>query len=225
MSNFDFGVATPLNYEQKCCCTLVLDVSGSMNGAPINELNRGLQDFYHDIMNDSTTANRLEVGMVEFSDVITTRMEPGLLNHGGFPTLTVGGTTKLVDGVRQGIATTRARKSYYKQSGQPFYRPWIILITDGAPDGGQDTAGLAREINDAVNKKDFFFFAIGVQGANMNMLNQISHHSMPPAQLNGLKFSAFFKWLSASMSTVTNSKDGDQVSFPDPGNWMKGFTI
>jgi uncharacterized protein YegL len=225
MSNFDFGVDSPLNYEQKCCCTLVLDVSGSMSGSPIKELNVGLQEFCNNILNDSTTANRLEVGLIEFSDIITTRREPTLLSYEGLPTLTVRGTTRLVDGVRQGIATTRTRKNYYKQSGQPFYRPWVILITDGEPDGNQDTAGLAMEINDAVNKKDFFFFAIGVEGANMGMLNSISHHSMPPAKLQGLKFSEFFKWLSASMSSVANSKDGDKVSFPNPALWMQGFSI
>jgi uncharacterized protein YegL len=39
---------------------------------------------------------------------------------------------------------------------------WIILITDGAPDSGQDIHGLAREIHDGVNSKAFVFLAVGV---------------------------------------------------------------
>lgn len=225
MSNFDFSVETPVNYEQKCCCTLVLDVSGSMGGQPINELNKGLKDFYNDIQNDSTTANRLEVAIVEFSDTVTTLIDPSLVSNFTLPVLTTKGTTKLVDGVREGMNIIRSRKAWYKQSGQPYYRPWVILITDGEPDSGQDVMGLSQEIRDAVSKKELFFYAIGVEGANMSMLQQISDTGMPPAKLNGLKFSDFFKWLSASMSTVTNSKDGDKVNLANPSSWMDGFSV
>jgi uncharacterized protein YegL len=54
----DFNVETPDNYEQKCLCVLVLDVSGSMEGEPIRQLNQGMQSFYQDIIGNSTTANR-----------------------------------------------------------------------------------------------------------------------------------------------------------------------
>ena len=225
MANHSFTTESPENYQQKCCCALVLDVSGSMDGAPIIELNNGLQDFYRDIQTDSTTADRLEVAVIEFSDSIKTLIDPSLVSNFTMPTLTTKGTTKLVDGVREGINVVRSRKAWYKQTGQPYYRPWIILITDGGPDGGQDVPGLAKEIRDGVSKKEFFFFAIGVQGADMNMLKTISDPSMPAAQLQGLKFSNFFKWLSASMTTVTNSKDGDKVNLPNPAGWMIGMTV
>src|SRR3990172_2085695 len=203
----DFKTESPENYEQKCCCALVLDVSGSMEGAPIAELNSGLQDFYRDIQNDSTTANRLEVAVIEFSDKVDTLVDPSLVANFSMPVLKTKGTTKLVDGVREGMKVVRSRKAWYKQTGQPYYRAWIILIPDGAPDADQDVNGLSAEIKEAMGKKDFYFFAIGVEGADMNMLTKISDPSMPPAKLQGLKFSEFFKWLSSSMSTVTHSKD------------------
>lgn len=225
MTNHDFKTESPENYEQKCCCTLVIDVSGSMSGAPIKELNDGLKTFYHDIQNDPTTANRLEVALVEFSDVIKTLIDPSLVSNFTMPILSTKGSTKLVDGVREGISIAQSRKNWYKQTGQPYYRPWVILITDGAPDANQDVNGLAAEIKQAVANKDFFFFAIGVENADMSMLAKISDSAMPPAKLQGLKFIEFFKWLSASMSTVTNSKEGDQTNLPDSSNWMKGFKI
>ena len=46
----------------------------------------------------------------------------------------------------------------------------------------------------------------------MNMLSSISDSSMPAAKLQGLKFSDFFRWLSASMTTLTNAKDGEKVN-------------
>lgn len=221
----DFTTESPENYQQKCCCALVLDVSTSMEGSAITELNEGLQEFYRDIQTNSTTADRLEVAVIEFSNSIQTLIDPSLAVNFIMPTLTTKGTTKLVDGVREGMNVVRSRKAWYKQTGQPYYRPWIILITDGAPDSDQDVNGLATEIRDGVSKKEFFFFAIGVEGADMSMLSSISDSSMPAAKLQGLKFSEFFKWLSASMTTLTNANPDEKVNLANPVGWMTGFSV
>jgi uncharacterized protein YegL len=131
----------------------------------------------------------------------------------------------MVDGMREAISLIESRKAWYRQTGQPHLRPWIILITDGEPDPDQDVNGLAQEIRNGVNGKKFVFLAIGVQGANMEVLRRISSPDMPPAALQGLKFSEFFKWVSASMAVVASSKEGDKVNFPDPAAWMQGFKI
>ena len=221
----NFSAESPENYEQKCCCALVVDVSSSMSGIPINQLNQALQEFHQDIAADSTTANRLEITVIEFCHVVQTLIDPSLVENFTMPILTTKGTTALVDGVREGINVVKARKAWYKQTGQPYYRPWVILITDGAPDAGQDVTGLAKEIAEGAQKSDFHFFTLGVQNANMSLLNTISDASMPPAHLQGLKFSEFFKWLSATMVFVSNSKDGDKINLPNPANWMSGFTV
>lgn len=221
----DFSAESPQNYEQKSVCCFVVDVSASMAGEPIKQLNRGLQEFQQDIANNSLTANRLEVAVVEFSDTIETIVQPALVDSFKMPHLATKGTTKLVDGVREAISLVESRKNWYKQTGQPHLRPWIILITDGAPDGDQDVDSLAQEIQAGVSGKKFVFLALGVQGANMDVLNHISSTDTPPAVLQGLKFSEFFKWVSASMSVVASSKEGDKVNLPSPADWMQGFKI
>lgn len=220
-----FNVETPENFEQKCLCVLVLDVSGSMSGEPINQLNRGIKTFHEEIQADSTASNRLEICLIEFSSDVNVLVEPSLVENFTMPYLITKGTTKLVDGVREAIQKVAERKSWYKSTSQKYYRPWIILMTDGGPDSDQDVDGLANEIKNGASNKSFFFFAVGVQGANMDVLNKISSPEMPPAHLEGLKFSDFFKWLSASMTTVTGSKDGDTINMPSPASWMKGFKI
>ena len=42
----------PSNFEQKCLCVLVLDVSGSMSGSPINLLNEGLRRFQEELLQE-----------------------------------------------------------------------------------------------------------------------------------------------------------------------------
>lgn len=54
------------NFEEKCLCVLALDVSGSMDGKPMFELNKGLQQFAADVANDASLCARLEVGIVTF---------------------------------------------------------------------------------------------------------------------------------------------------------------
>jgi len=170
MTTHNFSAESPENYEQKCCCALVLDVSKSMEGIPIKELNEGLEAFYKDIQTDSTTANRLEIAIVVFNNEVRTLVEPDLAANITIPKLTASGGTKLVDGVKEGISIVKARKSWYKETGQPYYRPWVILMTDGDPDDMQDITSLSADIRKGMADKEFYFYAIGVQDADMKKI-------------------------------------------------------
>jgi uncharacterized protein YegL len=212
MGKYDFeGVEQPTNFEQKCPCILVLDVSGSMSGNPITQLNEGLQKFQSDIMNDPIAKKRLEVGIVTFESSVNVVQEPKLIDQFQMPYLETGGSTMLVDGVREAIKLVEKRKSWLRETGQNFYRPYVVLITDGQPDGGQDVNGLGTEIRQGVNGKHFNFWAFGVEGANMEMLKSISDPSTPPLYITNCDFAGFFKWLSNSMDKISKSKSGDKI--------------
>ncbi len=231
MAHNDFAAESPTNYEQKCLCVLVIDTSGSMSGPPIQQLNQGLTEFYEQVKIDPTAANRLEICILTFNSYIECVTEPALVEKLTVPTLNASGSTKMVDAVREAMATVEARKGWYKETGQPYYRPWIILMTDGEPDSEQDIEALAQEIhlatsNDANQGRKFVFFAVGVQGANMDILKKISSPQMLPQKLGGLKFKEFFKWLSASMTTITSSKEGEKVNLKQHAtDWMEGFEV
>ena len=226
MAKNDFSSEVAENYEQKCLCVLVLDVSGSMGGDPIRELNKGLQDFYYEISSDPTTSQRLEVAMVTFSHIVKTIQPPALVENFTMPQLTVTGSTATVDAVREAIDIVAARKAWYKTTNQTYYRPWIILMTDGEPDSDQDVEGLAKQIKQDTEKKTYSFLPIGVgKDANMGVLSKIQGN-ISPMKLQGTKFSSFFKWLSASMGTVVNSTEGQQVNISAGADkWMESFVI
>ena len=226
MAKNDFSAESAENYEQKCLCVLVLDVSGSMFGSPIEELNRGLQDFYKEIQSDETTSQRLEVSLITFNNFVNTIQEPALVDNFKMPVLKAGGSTAMVDAVNEAIDKVESRKKWYKETGQPYYRPWIILMTDGEPDDGQDVNGLGARIRQETQEKKYVFLPIGIQNANMHTLNLIKG-TMPPQKLQDLKFLQFFKWLSASMGVIVNHAEGEKVNLtPDPeNNWMDSFVI
>jgi len=225
MAKNDFSAEAPVNYEQKCLFVLVLDISSSMQGTPIAELNRGLQSFYKEVEGDPTASQRLEVSLITFNHIVTTVQEPALVENFKMPTLTVFGSTAMVDAVHEAIAKVAARKAWYKSEHQLYYRPWIILMTDGEPDSGQDVVGLASTIKADTAAKKYAFLPIGVEGANMAILNQIASSDIPAMSLKGTNFNAFFLWLSASAQTIINEEEGQTVTLADPSDWMNAFTI
>ena len=225
MAENDFkNLVEPDNYETKCLCVLVLDVSGSMNGEPINELNEGLKTFKKTVGADPNAKRRLEVSVITFESSVKTEMESTLFEKiEEFPILNVGGSTKLVDGVNEAIKKVKERKTYYKKSGQKYYRPWIVLMTDGEPDSDQNVTALAEEVKTGEEEKHFIFFAVGVQNANMKTLETLCNN-YPPAKLKGLNFKDFFLWLSVSFSTITSSRPDEKVNLPEP-IWAKEYKV
>lgn len=253
MAKNDFSSEVAENFEQKCLCVLVLDVSGSMNeiiddsGAvstgetvfvdgktyvvvdggvsKLDKLNEGLEAFYSEIESDETTCQRLELAIISFNDKVSTIQEPSLISNCSIPSLVASGDTALVDAVYEAIDLVEARKNWYKSTNQPYYRPWIILMTDGEPNAGQDIDSLAQRVKQDTDKKRYAFLPIGVDNANMSVLNQIQGN-IPAMKLKGAKFSNFFKWLSASMGTVVTSEEGKKVDLSDgASDWMEAFTI
>ena len=206
------GTQQAENFEQKCLCVFALDVSGSMSGTCINELNKGLQQFAIDVASDLALCAKLEVGIVTFGSTAEVLQTPALLDAFPMPILQADGSTATADGVYLGMKMIRDRMSYWEQAGMNYYRPWLVLITDGEPDSDQDIQKLSREIDAAAQLKVLQFLPIGVKGANMQKLAAMS--SSKPQMLEGMNFAKFFTWLSASLGIITKSKDGDKIKFP-----------
>jgi len=219
------------NMEEKTLCCMVLDDSGSMDGSPIQQLNEGLKSFAQDIEDDVRLSNGLELALIKFGSDVEVIQEPALIYDVTMPTLTAdSGLTSLNEAVREAIRTVEDRKAYYKQSKMTYKRPWIVVLTDGAPTDG-DVGALASQIETDTKNGSYVLLTIGVDGADMGTLNQMagyikkedgSFEKMSALSLESAKFSEFFEWLSKSMAIVHDSKDGEGVTMPEP-TWMKGF--
>lgn len=203
------------NPEPRCPCVLLLDVSGSMSGAPIEELNAGLATFREELAADALAMKRVEVAIVTFGPV---KVELPFTGAEAFtpPVLQAQGDTPMGAAIEQALELVRERKREYRSNGISYYRPWVFLITDGSPtDGWQSAAAALREGESA---KQFAFFAIGVKGANLEVLRQLCPER-EPLTLSGLKFRELFRWLSSSLRSVSRSTPGAQVPLESPKGW------
>ncbi len=206
------------NAEQRCPCVLLLDTSGSMQGDAIDQLNKGLATFARELAGDSLAAKRVDIAVLTFGQKVDTVCQFGAVETFQPPLLAAGGGTPMGEAVERGLDLLEARKSQYRENGIAYYRPWVFLITDGAPTDKWQRA--ARRIADAEHRKQVAFYAVGVEGANMDMLGELSVRTA--LRLHGLAFAELFRWLSSSLGSVSRSSPGQAIALANPaapGGW------
>ncbi|HUL74113.1 MAG TPA: VWA domain-containing protein [Vicinamibacterales bacterium] len=208
------------NPDPRCPCVLLLDVSASMHGDPIQALNEGLRTFQREVSGDTIAARRVEIAIVTFSS--TARIVQDFVTVDQFlpPELAAGGQTHLGAGIEAALNALEQRKAAYRSSGVAYYRPWVFLITDGAPVGeAEPVVEAARErLLAEQHAGKLVFFAVGTESADFQRLGTFTLPNRPPLQLRGVQFVELFEWLSKSQQAVAQSRPGEQVPLP-PAGW------
>ena len=199
----------------KCACILLLDVSYSMGVSnAIQALNAGLLDFQHALETKDIVQYRVDLAVLTFIKKVQTVCDFIPAAEFQAAPLTADGRTPMGEAICTALEMLENRKEYYRLRGNPVYRPWIIMITDGEPtDPWQDAAARVRE---AEQRKACVFYAVGVEGAKFEILEKISVRK--PMKLRGLAFGELFVWLSNSLGGVASTRPGDKVAVEKPSS-------
>jgi uncharacterized protein YegL len=225
-----FSAESPKNYEQKCTVALVVDTSGSMaEHSRLTNMVAGLAAFIKEVQEDENLKNKLEIGIVAFSHECRRVVEPSLAADIKLPELKAEGGTFSVQAIQAGIQMVADRKAWYRANGLSYYRPWVIHITDGEPDAREFNGDfeakwdeLAQQIRQAEQQKTFCFLSLGVDEFKPAYLERIKQAQIPVYKMSGLKFTDFFKWLSATIAEVAKGADVGKAVQTNTGSWDSG---
>ena len=208
------------NPEPRCACVLLLDTSGSMYGEPIDALNKGVSTYIDTLRDDALASLRVETAIVSFDSGVKLVQDFATADDVSSARLGASGVTSTASGVNYALDLIDERKKVYREAGIAYYRPWVILITDGmSTDGTGQMQAASKRVHDAEIAKQVAFFCVGVEGASMSELNALGPRAAVP--LRGLAFEEFFQWLSASMTAVSSSRVDDDINLPDLSGWAK----
>ena len=210
-----------MNPAPRCPVTLLLDVSGSMSGQPISELNAAVAQFVRETQADEAASMSVELEVITFGSTADV-MQPFTPMASVTPpsSFCANGMTSMGAALRLAERDLKARRDLYRAQGVSSYRPWIVLMTDGGPnDNWQDVAARLRA--EAERGK---FMYIGVEignSADHATMCQILPTEPGPVKLQELRFKQFFRWLTDSLKSVSASAVSaqDSVTFPSIASW------
>ena len=217
------GISAP--GEPHMACVLLLDTSGSMAGAPIDSLNRAINDFKEQTSMDDLAQKRVDIAIVEFNDTARVVQDFTPLSQLQPVKLSASGLTAMGSGINLAIDLVKDRNRFYNSMGTPCFKPWIFMITDGVP---TDDITLAQQrILDEESKGShgkLKFWAVGVPGYSKDVITSLTKRCIALDEAN---FKGIFNWLSESMVTISVSRVGENpqlTNLPDdakviPTDW------
>lgn len=198
---------------------LVLDISGSMAGEPIRELENGVSMFFEAIKDDDIAQDSADISIVTFGSQVEVALDFASIHRQVIPNLIANGLTPLGEAVSTAIDILEERKAQYRKTGVDYYQPWLVIMTDGAPT--DDILNATQRACKLESDRKLVIFPIGVGGsADLSQLSKFSR-KRPALRLKGMSFREFFQWLSQSVSRVSQSTVGDSVKLDMEGikNW------
>ncbi|MDR1084020.1 MAG: VWA domain-containing protein [Deltaproteobacteria bacterium] len=189
---------------------LVLDVSGSMFGEPIEAVKAGVLSMQSALRKDPQALESAYISVLTFSDQVKQVVE--LTEVAGFtvPELKAGGSTSLGLALKEVTKCANAEVTKTTASEKGDWKPMVFIMTDGTPTD-DITSGLS----------DFKAYKWGVvvacaagSGARTDVLTQIAGENvvvLETADSNSI--AAFFRWVSSSISTTSKKvESGSDLS-------------
>ncbi|ORU00832.1 von Willebrand factor type A domain protein [Anaerovibrio sp. JC8] len=180
----------------------------------LEELEKGIELFYQAIREDEVAVFSAEICIVTFNNKATCVLDfANIDRQAEIPELEANGDTYMGEGVNLALDLLEKRKKEYQDAGVDYYQPWLVLMTDGEPNGNATELenAVKRTVN-MVNDKKLTVFSIGIGNeADMRVLNRFSP-KRKALKLKEMRFGQFFEWLGKSVARTSQSMPGENVT-------------
>ncbi|MEQ8223706.1 MAG: VWA domain-containing protein [Candidatus Eremiobacterota bacterium] len=205
MSNIEMDIALGEGIR-RLPTYLLLDCSGSMSGAPIEAVKRGVEVFTREVLSDTFARETVYLGVITFGDKVefTTK---GLVYIENFqpPTLHASGLTPLGEALK--ILQTSLDndiKPAVKGGEKGDWKPLVFILTDGEPT--DDWQKPRQEILTRQQKKVLNVITVGCgPGINEQNLKAIAIGPTFRMDNSEASFKIFFQWASQSVRAVSKA--------------------
>lgn len=185
---------------------LLLDTSGSMSGEPIEAVKNGVQILVSTLRQDPYALETAFLSVITFDSSAKQVVPLSELASFQSPNIAATGTTAL--GEALGLLADRIDAEVGKTTAdvKGDWKPLIFIMTDGVPtDDWQKGLNRLKQVRTGV----IVACAAG-QGADTSILKQITEVVVQLDTADSSTIKAFFKWVSASVSTGSQKVDQGQ---------------
>ncbi len=180
---------------------LLLDISGSMAGAPIESVRRAVEQCIKEIQDDTQTQESTYIGVITFGGEATF-ITKGLLPVTSFlpPDINAEGQTPFGQALWLLLESLdKDVKKAVKGGEKGDWKPIVFILTDGQPTDEWKPA--MDELKQRIN----LIIAVGCgPSINREIMKQISETSFEMGN-DDASFKKFFKWVTQSIKAVSKS--------------------
>jgi uncharacterized protein YegL len=185
---------------------LLLDTSGSMHGEPIESVKNGVQILLSTLRQDPYALETAYLSIITFDT--TARQLVPLTELAAFqaPDIQATGTTQL--GEALSLLASKIEQEVAKTTADTKgdWKPLIFIMTDGTP-----TDDWKKGLEQLKKTKTGVIVACAAgHAADTSVLKQITEVVVEMATADSNAIKAFFKWVSASVSTGSQKVDAGQ---------------
>jgi len=200
---------------------LLVDVSGSMHGEPIESVKNGLQMLVAALRKDPQALETAYLSVITFGSSAQQITPLTELSTFQLPEITAGGCTVLGEALKLVCKCRDNEVTKTTATTKGDWRPMVFILTDGVPTD-DPTEGISEF---RARKWGASVCCAAGPGADKNLLDKITPECVVElATADQATLSAFFKWVTASIVSTsksinesgTSSDSMDQLPPPPP---------
>ncbi len=216
-----------------CFC---LDTSGSMDAPTesgrtrIQELNDAFSKFIQTMKENAEVSASADIAIITFGGTANIVKPFGPLSEMPDFEIEVNhrSLTPMGEAIIGALKLLDVRKQGYKDKGIKYFQPWLVVLTDGEPEGKDALENMTTAIQQTIelernNKLVVFNIGIG-SDANLDILSRLSIKREAPISADITNLDKIFQFIGSSSDTIVSGGNVDDI-YVDTDNIDKGEEI
>ena len=193
---------------------LLLDVSGSMRGEPIEAVNQGIAIVADTLRTDPYALETVFISLIVFNDKVEQIVPLVELYKFNAPILEAKLGTYLGKAIKYLSAKVEEEVIKTTEENKGDWKPLAFIMSDGK------SGDKVEKALGAFNKGLFANILICATGStpNLEALRLISENVIQMKEMDSENIKSFFKWVSASVSTTSakiDKNNSDEIMFDE----------